>query len=63
MTKCMNDAEFLEQLTKNIDERAEFWRTNPEDPHGIGTAVYVALVEVSHSLADAKKFFENREQE
>ncbi len=40
----------LEELKMEIGDRAEFWRTNTEDAHGINTAVYVALSEVRSAI-------------
>jgi hypothetical protein len=36
-----------------LERRAETWRQNTDDPHGINTAVYVALLEVKEALSDA----------
>ena len=36
----------LENLAKALEEKTEFHRNNPFDPHGISTAVIAALSEV-----------------
>ena len=36
-----------------LEKRAEAWRTNTNDPYGINTAVYVALLEVKEAISDA----------
>ena len=43
---------FSEQLLKKLESKAEFHRTNKHDPHGIGAAVYVALLEVSKAIKE-----------
>ena len=40
----------------HIVSRAEWWRTNPDDSHGINTAVYVAMVEVANAINSALAF-------
>ncbi len=42
--------QMLEELKMEIGARAEFWRTNQEDAHGISMAVYVALSEVRSAI-------------
>jgi len=44
----------MKKLLKELDDRAEFWRTTKEDPHGIATAVYVALMEVRAAIRDSE---------
>lgn len=44
--------EFAALLKKNLAEKAEWWRTNTNDPHGMNTAVYVALVQVSDAIGE-----------
>jgi hypothetical protein len=44
----MNTPEqYLYEITNELERRAEWWRTNPKDPHNINTAVYVSLLETS----------------
>lgn len=44
----------LDQLVRTaLERRAETWRQNTDDPHGINTAVYVALLEVKEAISDA----------
>jgi len=50
--KNMSADFFSEQLLKKLEAKAEFHRTNKHDPHGIGTAVYVALLEVSKAIKE-----------
>lgn len=41
----------MEQKASDIlKEKAEWFRTAPEDPHNINTAVYVALLSVAEAL-------------
>lgn len=42
---------FKRRLRKELKLRAEHYRTLKEDPHGIGTAVYVVLLELEEILA------------
>ncbi len=51
--RCMTTEElFLEKL----DNAMDFHRRNHNDPHGIGTAVAVALLETRNAWAAANKF-------
>lgn len=43
----------LQELLKELDQRIEFRRTNQNDPHGIDTAVMVALTEVRMAVSNA----------
>lgn len=53
----------LQKLKQSLQKRAETWRTNPEDPHNINTAVYVALLEVSEAIKDAEALSQTKEKE
>lgn len=46
------------EIHAHIVSRAEWWRTNPEDSHGINTAVYVAMIEVANAINSALVFNE-----
>lgn len=50
----MNATELANRLINELEEKAEFHRTNTNDPHGIGTAVQVALSEVAQAIKDAQ---------
>lgn len=39
-----------DQLIKQLEAKAESFRTMKEDPHNINTAVYVALLEVAEAV-------------
>ena len=41
------------EIHAHIVSRAEWWRTNPDDSHGINTAVYVAMLEVANAINSA----------
>lgn len=41
------------EIHAHIVSRAEWWRTNPDDSHGINTAVYVAMLEVAKAINSA----------
>jgi len=43
----------IEEVHACIVERAEWWRTNPDDSHGINKAVYVAMLEVANAINSA----------
>lgn len=43
------------KLIEVLREKAEFHRTNPNDPHGIGTACMVALTEVADAVEEASR--------
>lgn len=45
--------EGLAGLSRALAKRAEVWRTEPNDPHNINTAVYVALFEAAEAIKDA----------
>jgi hypothetical protein len=40
-------------LLKELKIRLEYWRNNHNDPHGIGQAVYIAILEVFASVEKA----------
>jgi hypothetical protein len=40
----------IEEVHACIIERAEWWRLNPDDSHGINKAVYVAMLEVANAI-------------
>ena len=46
------------EIHAHIVSRAEWWRTNPDDSHGINTAVYVAMLEVANAINSALVFKE-----
>lgn len=46
------------EIHAHIVSRAEWWRTNPDDSHGINTAVYVAMIEVANAINSALVFQE-----
>jgi hypothetical protein len=41
-----------DKFIEAIDKRISFWRNNPDDPHGIATAVLVALSEVRETVLE-----------
>lgn len=46
------------EIHAHIISRAEWWRTNPDDSHGINKAVYVAMLEVANAINSALVFQE-----
>jgi len=50
------------EIHAHILSRAEWWRTNPDDSHGINKAVFVAMREVANAINSALALREsNRE--
>jgi hypothetical protein len=47
--------EKLKHFAKELEKRAEWWRLETKDPHGISVAMYVALSELAASLKEALK--------
>lgn len=42
------------KLRAAIMRRAEYHRSNANDPHNISTAVYVALIEIAEALKESR---------
>jgi hypothetical protein len=51
----LSDGLKAEALIAELERRAEYWRTTKEDPHGIATAVMVALEEVASAVKAAER--------
>lgn len=57
--KAVRSSELLcREIHAHIVSRAEWWRTNPDDSHGINKAVYVAMLEVANAINSALVFQE-----
>jgi hypothetical protein len=46
----------LDEIATALERKADFWRTNPDDPNRINTPVYVALKEVAEAIRSEQKF-------